>query len=80
LFISHTRKELEKEEQQYSCVNNIKKNNMNTSALITMICAQGLVVSFAAYFFYKVLTIKPKQEPDSYSENDDELVRQHEEK
>ena len=40
-----------------------------------MICAQGIVVSFAAYFFYKVLTIPPKQEPDSYSENDDELVR-----
>ena len=48
---------------------------MNTSALITMICAQGIVVSFAAYFFYKVLTIPPKQEPDSYSENDDDLVR-----
>lgn len=48
---------------------------MNTSALITMICAQGIVVSFAAYFFYKVLTIPPKQEPDSYSENEDELVR-----
>ena len=53
---------------------------MNTSALITMICAQGIVISFAAYFFYKVLTIPPKQEPDSYSENDDEMVRQTEEK
>ena len=41
-----------------------------------MVCAQGIVVCFAAYFFYKVLTIPPKQEPDSYSENDDELVRQ----
>ena len=49
---------------------------MNTTAIITMVCAQGIVVSFAAYFFYKVLTIPPKQEPDSYSENDDELVRQ----
>lgn len=48
---------------------------MNTSALITMICAQGIVVSFAAYFFYKVLTIPPKQEPDSFKGNDDELVR-----
>lgn len=47
---------------------------MNTSALITMICAQGIVVSFAVYFFYKVLTIPPRQEPDSYSENDEELV------
>ncbi|UOX32233.1 hypothetical protein LXD69_09200 [Flavobacterium sediminilitoris] len=52
---------------------------MNTTALITMICAQGIVVSFAAFFFYKVLTIPPKQEPDSYSENDDELVRKQEE-
>lgn len=48
---------------------------MNTSALITMICAQGIVISFAVYFFYKVLTIPPKQEPDSFSENDDDLVR-----
>lgn len=45
-----------------------------------MICAQGIVISFAAYFFYKVLTMPPKQEPDSYSENDDELVRQPEDK
>lgn len=44
-----------------------------------MLVAQGLVISFAGYFFYKVLTIPPKQEPDSYSENDDELVRQKEE-
>lgn len=49
---------------------------MNTTAIITMVCAQGIVVCFAAYFFYKVLTIPPKQEPDSYTENDDELVRQ----
>ena len=49
---------------------------MNTTAIITMVSAQGIVVCFAAYFFYKVLTIPPKQEPDSFSENDDELVRQ----
>jgi hypothetical protein len=49
---------------------------MNTTAIITMVCAQGIVVCFAAYFFYKVLTIPPKPEPDSFSENDDELVRQ----
>ncbi|WP_418262234.1 hypothetical protein [Flavobacterium faecale] len=49
---------------------------MNTEALITMLLTQGIVVSFAAYFFYKVLTIKPKQEPDSFSENDDEKERQ----
>ena len=52
---------------------------MNTSALITMLVAQGIVISFASYFFDKVLTIPPKPEPDSYSENDDELVRQEKE-
>ncbi|MGA9637885.1 hypothetical protein [Flavobacterium sp.] len=51
---------------------------MNTEALVTMLLTQGIVVSFAAYFFYKVLTIKPKQEPDSFSENDDETERQKE--
>lgn len=45
---------------------------MNTNALITMVIAQGIVISFAAYFFYRVLTIPPKPEPDSFSENDDE--------
>lgn len=52
---------------------------MNTTAIITMVCAQGIVISFASYFFYKVLTIPPKQEPDSYSENDEVLERQNEE-
>jgi len=49
---------------------------MNTTALITMVISQGIVISFTGYFFYKVLTIKPKQEPDSYSENDDVTERQ----
>jgi len=49
---------------------------MNKAAIITMVLAQGIVTSFAAYFFYKVLTIKPKPEPDSYSENDDVTERQ----
>ncbi|WP_170111530.1 hypothetical protein [Flavobacterium faecale] len=49
---------------------------MNTEALITMLLTQGIVVSFAVYFFYKVLTIKPKQEPDSFSENDEVKERQ----
>jgi hypothetical protein len=51
---------------------------MNTTAIITMVCAQGVVIAFAAYFFYKVLTIPPKQEPDSFSENDEVLTRQKE--
>ncbi len=49
---------------------------MNTTAMITMVVSQGIVIFFTAYFFYKVLTIKPKQEPDSYSENDDVTERQ----
>lgn len=49
---------------------------MNTEALITMVLTQGVVTFLALYFFYKVLTIPPKKEPDSFSENDDEVVRQ----
>lgn len=49
---------------------------MNTSALITMLLAQGVVITLACYFFYKVLTTPPKQEPDSYSENDEVADRQ----
>lgn len=45
---------------------------MKIEALITMIAAQGIIISCAVYFFYKVLTTPPKAEPDSYSENDDE--------
>ncbi|MBF0694545.1 MAG: hypothetical protein IR153_05765 [Flavobacterium sp.] len=44
---------------------------MNTEALITMIAAQGIVILFTGYFFYRVLTTKPKTEPDSFSDNDD---------
>ncbi|NGY36033.1 hypothetical protein FQU23_000730 [Flavobacterium sp. XN-5] len=49
---------------------------MNTEALITMVLTQGIVTAFAVYFFYKVLTIPSKQEPDSFTENDDEDIRQ----
>ncbi len=49
---------------------------MKTEAIITMVLAQGIVIAITAYFFYRVLTTKPKQEPDSYSENDDETERQ----
>jgi hypothetical protein len=45
---------------------------MNTSALIMMVATQIIVASFTGYFFYRVLTSKPKPEPDSFSENDDE--------
>lgn len=49
---------------------------MKTEAIITMVLAQGSVIAITAYFFYKVLTIKPKPEPDSYTENDEEPERQ----
>ena len=49
---------------------------MNTEALITMVTTQGIVIFFTAYFFYKVLTVKPKSEPDSFTENDDLEERQ----
>lgn len=49
---------------------------MNTEALITMIATQGIVIGLTGYFFYRVLTTKPKAEPDSYTENNDEIERQ----
>lgn len=49
---------------------------MNTEALITMITTQGLVIGFTAYFFYRVLTTKPKAEPDSFTENDEQIERE----
>lgn len=49
---------------------------MKTEAIITMVAAQGLVSAITLYFFYKVLTTKPKPEPDSFSENDNEPDRQ----
>jgi hypothetical protein len=45
---------------------------MNTSALIMLLAAEGVVIGFTLYFFWKVLNTPPKPEPDSYSENDDE--------
>ncbi len=41
---------------------------MTTAALITMISVQVLVTIISGYFFWKILTAKPKPEPDSYSE------------
>lgn len=43
---------------------------MNSQALIMMLAAEGIVIGFTAYFFWKVLVTPPKKEPDSYSEND----------
>lgn len=44
---------------------------MNTSALILMITVQATVTVFTIYFFMKVLRTPPREEPDSYDENDD---------
>ena len=41
---------------------------MNNEALTLMLLAVCTVTAFTAYFFYLVLTVNPKQEPDSYSE------------
>jgi len=45
---------------------------MNNSALILWISTIGIISLVTIYFFVKVLTTKPKPEPDSYSENDNE--------
>lgn len=45
---------------------------MSAAAIIMMIIVQGTVIGITAYFFYKVLTAKPRPEPDSYADNDDE--------
>lgn len=47
---------------------------MSTSALILMISVWVTVTSITGFFFYKVLTIKPNAEPDSFSENDDDKL------
>lgn len=41
---------------------------MNTSALFLMIITQLSVTLVTIYFFFRVLTSKPKKEPDPYSD------------
>jgi len=48
---------------------------MKTEALITMLLSVGIVTGVTGYFFYLVLSMPPKQEPDSFEDNDDELIR-----
>jgi len=45
---------------------------MNTSALILWISSITIITFATIYFFVKILKSKPKAEPDSYSDNDDE--------
>lgn len=42
---------------------------MNNSALVMMVASEAIITIFTVYFFYKVLTIPPKAEADSYSED-----------
>jgi len=50
---------------------------MKTEALITMLTAVGTVTAVTGYFFYLVLSTPPKQEPDSFSDNDEESLRKN---
>jgi hypothetical protein len=45
---------------------------MSSIALIMMISTISVVTGITGYFFWKVLKTPPKDEPDSYYENDDE--------
>jgi hypothetical protein len=53
---------------------------MNTSALILMIIVWTSVTGITVFFFYKVLTIKPNPEPDSFLFNDEEEHKSNTEK
>lgn len=44
---------------------------MNTLPLIMMITVESVITFLTIFFFYKVLTTKPKPEPDSYTKNDE---------
>lgn len=44
---------------------------MKSSALILWLTTISVITFTTVYFFMKVLFVKPKPEPDSYSENDD---------
>lgn len=41
---------------------------MQTQALLFMVTAEVIITALTLYFFIKVLTSKPKDEPDSYTE------------
>ena len=44
---------------------------MSTSALLMLVVTEVTVTAFTLYFFWKVLTVPPKPEPDSFDDNDD---------
>jgi hypothetical protein len=43
---------------------------MNASALTMLLVSEITIAAFTIYFFYKVLTVPPKNEPDSFTDND----------
>lgn len=45
---------------------------MSISGLSTLLIAEGIIIFTTFYFFWKVLKTPPRNEPDSYSGNDDE--------
>ncbi len=45
---------------------------MSTSALLMLVVTEVTVTLFTIFFFWKVLTVPPKPEPDSFADNDDE--------
>lgn len=47
---------------------------MTTSALILIIIVWSTVTLITLYFFYRVLAAPKHAEPDSFSDNDEELI------
>lgn len=45
---------------------------MNSTALTMMLVTEIAVTLITIYYFVKVLRTPPKQEPDSFTDNDDE--------
>jgi hypothetical protein len=45
---------------------------MENSALTMMLMTELTITGLTLYFFWKVLTSKPKPEPDSYADNDEQ--------
>ncbi len=44
---------------------------MSSDALLMLVVTWTTVIAFTCYFFWKVLSVPPKPEPDSYTDNDD---------
>lgn len=44
---------------------------MSKSALMMLVITEAIVTVFTLYFFWKIVTVPPKPEPDSYDDNDD---------